>query len=214
MYGFLGTLCFADMRVLKDEKYESILKAARGEFIRKGYKYASMRAIAAASGVGLSNVYNYFSGKDGIYAAVVGPARDALFLFISRQHTEEMVDVNRQVTFGRREEVIDDYIDIIERYRDELRLLFYRSEGSSMGGFREALTDHMTRVSYDYMALEKKRYPATADVSHFFIRALSSWMTGVVAEIVAHEPDRQRIRDFFREYFRFEFAGWRELTGN
>lgn len=203
-----------DMRVLKDDKYEAILRAARSEFIRKGYKEASMRAIAAASGVGLSNVYNYFPGKDGIYAAVVGPARDELFLFIVRQHGEERVDFNRYASFGHCDDIIDDYIDIIERYREELRLLFYGSDGSSMGGFREAFTDHLTQVSSDYMALERRMFPQTREVSPCFIHALSSWMVSVVGEIVAHELDRHRIRDFFREYFRFEFAGWRELTGN
>jgi len=202
------------MRLLKDDKYDSILEAARKEFIRKGFKDASMRDIAKNAGVGLSNIYNYFRNKDEIYLAIVKPVKDELFTFISRQHTEEYIDFHRSTTFGHQEAVIESYIDLIDRYHEELRLLLYRSDGSSVSGFRDAFTDHITQVSYNYMALEKKHFPNTKDVSRFFIHALASWMVSVLGEIVTHDLSKEKIREFFLEYFRFEFAGWRELTGN
>lgn len=202
------------MRVLKDDKYEAILHAARGEFMLKGYKGASMRNIARRAGVGLSNVYNYFKGKDELYVAVVGPVKDELFAFITRQHAEDNVDFIQLTTFGHCEEAIDDYISMIERYREELRLLLFCSEGSSMSGFRDAFADHIAHVSYDYMSLERKYYPNMKNVSAFFIHAMASWTVNVVGEIIANDLDRPHTREFFREYFRFEFAGWRELTGN
>lgn len=201
------------MRTLKDGKYNSILLAAREEFIGNGFKEASMRRIARRAGVGLSNIYNYFRNKDDIYRAIVGPVRDELFAFIARQHTEESVDFNRISPFGHNEEVIDRYIDLICTYKEELRLLLYRSDGSSMEGFRDAFADYLTRVSSDYMKLEKKHYPHTRDISPFFLHVMCSWMVSVLGEIVTHDLSRRKIRDFFGAYFRFEFAGWRELTG-
>ena len=201
------------MRVLKDEKYNSILQAAREEFVGNGFKGASMRDIARRAGVGLSNVYNYFRSKDDLYRAIVVPVRRDLFAFIAEQHTEERFDFNRLSAFGHDDEVIDRYIDLIYTYKEELRLLLYRSEGSSMEGFRDLFADYLTRVSRDYMELEKKHYPNARRISPFFLHVMCSWMVGVLGEIVTHDLDRPKIRAFFEEYFRFEFAGWRELTG-
>ncbi|MCK5134632.1 MAG: TetR family transcriptional regulator [Bacteroidales bacterium] len=54
-----------------------IIRAARKEFLRKGFKGASMRLIAAASGVSTSNIYNYFQSKDQIFREVLNPLLDA-----------------------------------------------------------------------------------------------------------------------------------------
>lgn len=201
------------MKILKNEIFEAILSVARQEFLSKGYKDTSMRDIAQKANVGLSNIYNYFKNKDEIYMAIVQPAKHGMFTFVTRQHTEENFDFNRMTEFGHNEEAIIYYIDLIEKYKEEYRLLLYCSQGSSMSNFRDELTDHLTHVSYDYMALEKKHDARANEVSPFFIHTMSSWMVSILGEIVTHQLDRQKIREFFREYFRFIYAGWRELIG-
>jgi len=201
------------MRVLKDDKYNSILNTARIEFVDRGFKETSMRSIAKNARVGLSNIYNYFENKDEIFLAIVKPAKDELFGFITRQHTEETVDFSNMSVFGHKEEAMEYYIDLIYKYKEEYRLLLYYSDGSSLSNFRDILTDHMTQVSYTYMELVKKYNPNANEVSDFFFHTLASWMTSILGEIVTHDLNRRKIREFFKEYFRFGFAGWRELTG-
>ena len=201
------------MRILKDNKYNAILNAAQNEFITKGFKDASMRDIAKHADVGLSNIYNYFKNKDEIFLAIVKPAKDDLFKFITLQHSEENFDSNKISPFGHREKDIEYYINLLAKYKDEFRLLLYHSQGSSMSNFREVLTDHITRVSHDYMTLEKKHYPDANEVSDFFIHVMSSWIVSILGEIVTHNLSRHSTDKFFKEYFRFGFVGWRELTG-
>jgi len=200
------------MRVLKDDKYHSILHHARREFFRHGFKEASMRTIAKESRVGLSNIYNYFKNKDEIFTAVVKPAKEALFSFTTEQHTEEHIDFKNLSALGHGD-AIESYINIISTYKEEIRLMLYHSQGSSMGNFRDALTDHITQVSHDYRKLEKKHFPGSNDVSPFFIHAMSSWLVSILGEIVTHDLNKRKIREFFREYLLFNFAGWCELTG-
>ena len=201
------------MRVLKNDIYRSILKAARSEFLNKGFKEASMRNISQKADVGLSNIYNYFKNKDEIFEAIVKPAKDEMFTFITRQHTEEYIDFNKISPFGHQEEAMEYYINLIYKYKDEYHLLLYRSQGSSLDNFREALGNHITKVSHNYMELEKKYNPEINKISPFFIHVMSSWMVSILGEIVIHNLSKRKIREFFREYFRFSFAGWRELTG-
>ena len=201
------------MKVLKDNIYKSILKSASTEFRANGFKDASMRSIAKDADVGLSNIYNYFKNKDEIFQAIVNPAKNDIFNFITQKHNEESFQFYNRSQYGHTEEDIEHYISLIEKYKEEYRLLLYHSQGSSLCNFRDELTDHMTHVSYDYMGLEKKYNPQAKEVSSFFIHAMASWMVSILGEIVTHELDRQKIREFFREYFQFGFAGWRELIG-
>jgi len=201
------------MRVLKDEKYNSILQTARDEFIRKGFKDASMRDIAKVSDVGLSNIYNYFRSKDEIFAAVVKPARDSLYVFVSDKHTERYIDFNFMSTMSYQEETVEDYIRLLEKYKEEYCLLLFHSEGSSLKNFREDLTEYLTEVSFNHMKLVEKHFPHVRPVSPFFVHALCAFMVSVVGEIITHDLSREKIREFFREYFKFEIAGWRELIG-
>ncbi len=172
-----------------------------------------MRTIAKQSRVGLSNIYNYFRNKDEIFMAVVKPAKEALFRFITDKHTEKHLDFSHLSAFGHEGEAIECYIDLIGRYKEELRLLLYHSQGSSMDNFRDVFTDHITQVSHNYRKLEKKYFPESNDVSDFFIHAMASWMTSILGEIVTHDLNMRKIREFFREYLLFNFAGWCELTG-
>lgn len=201
------------MRVLKDDKYQSILHAARKEFIIKGFKDTSMRSIAEKANIGLSNIYNYFRNKDEIFFAIVNPAKEKLFAFLTEEHKHAYVDFENLSPFGHKKEVIEFYIHLIHKYKEEYRILLYHSQGSSMQNFRELLIEHMTKVSYEFMELEKNNYPDVKDVSYFFLHTMASWMVSILGEIVTHDLSRQKVRDFFHEYFRFTFAGWRELVG-
>lgn len=201
------------MKILNDEKYNRILTAARNEFIKKGFKDASMRTIAKHAKIGLSNIYNYFKSKDDLFLAVVKPAKDELYHFIEQQHTEEHMDFNRMSTFSYMEDMIEPYIQIIFKYKAEFRLLLYRSEGSSLKNFRDSFADFLTHISNDYMIIVRKKYPKAGELSDFLIHVLSSLMVNILGEIVTHNLSKQKTREFFSEYFRFEIAGWRELVG-
>ena len=116
------------MRVLKDDKYRSILRAARKEFILRGFKDASMRTIAKDANVGLSNIYNYFKNKDEIFLEIVSPARDDLFAFVKDKHTEKYIDFNFMSTRAYQEETVDVYIQLLIKYKEEIRLLLFYSQ--------------------------------------------------------------------------------------
>ena len=66
------------MQVLKVDIRGRILTVARRQFERKGYSRTSMREIAELSGVGVGNIYNYFTSKDELFREVVRPVLCAL----------------------------------------------------------------------------------------------------------------------------------------
>ena len=66
------------MQTAKEYTRKILLKTARETFLRKGFKATSMREISKLSGVGLSNIYNYYSCKDDLLAAILHPLFEAM----------------------------------------------------------------------------------------------------------------------------------------
>jgi len=201
------------MKVLKDDIYKSILNEARKEFMKKGFKDTSMRKIAKNANVGLSNIYNYFRNKDEIYSAIVKPAKEAIFTFITEGNSEKNYEFCNMSESGHFDADVMAYIEMIEKYKEEYRLLFYHSHGSSFSNFRNELTDHMSKVSFNYMGVEKQHNAEAKEISPFFIHIMASWAVSILGEVVIHKLEKQKIRDFFWEYLRFQHAGWKELIG-
>ena len=56
---------------IRDQNLEIILKAAREEFVLKGYSGASIQAIADKAGIAKANVHYYFKRKANLYVAVL-----------------------------------------------------------------------------------------------------------------------------------------------
>ena len=54
-----------------NDKREQVIQAASMAFLNKGYKNASMEAIASEAGVAKQTLYNYFGNKDALFAEVV-----------------------------------------------------------------------------------------------------------------------------------------------
>lgn len=60
---------------------QKVLSAAHELFLKQGFHGTSMRQIAAASGLALAGIYNHFSDKDALFAAVLDayhPYRDII----------------------------------------------------------------------------------------------------------------------------------------
>ena len=58
-------------QTLKKEVRDAIIKSARREFLRRGYRNASMRAIAAGTGKTVGNLYRYYKSKEDLFKALV-----------------------------------------------------------------------------------------------------------------------------------------------
>lgn len=65
-------------KIQLENRRETIVNAAIGCFIDKGFHATSMRDIALAASVSLGNLYNYFPGKESLIAEVAIQEQDEL----------------------------------------------------------------------------------------------------------------------------------------
>jgi TetR/AcrR family transcriptional regulator, cholesterol catabolism regulator len=200
------------MRKKNKDVLHNLLSVARREFLEKGFKNTNMRTIAAKAGVGLSNIYNYFSNKDALFREIVQPVLDELERIILKHNDESHLRIDY---FASQEELLAEtsvYVDIITRYKKELHILLHKSQGSALDTFRVQYIDRHTEVGLEYMRLLKERCPhVNTDVSDFFIHTMSSWWIGIVGELVMHDLNRKELERFVTEYMEFVMAGWKRV---
>src|SRR3954454_16847680 len=65
-------------RLTREDRMEQTLSVARGLFAERGYSAVTMDEVAAAVGVTKPLLYNYFGNKEGLYAACMERAGEAL----------------------------------------------------------------------------------------------------------------------------------------
>lgn len=200
------------MQIKKENIKQNILEVSREEFLKKGFKDASMRAIAKRAGVTLSNIYNYFRNKNEILGEVLAPLLRAFDTMEMEHNSPEYITTDyffKEEYQLRHSEL---FVELILKFKDELKLLFFNSHGSSFENFRDEFTDKHTKTGMEYLKLMKEKHPhVNTDISEFFIHTMSSWWLSILGEIVSHDLTENEIRQFIHEYVKFGTAGWQKM---
>ena len=200
------------MQIKKDNILENVLAAAREEFLEKGFKDTNMRTIAKKSSVGLSNIYNYFKNKDEIFLEVLQPILLALEKLMDAHNSEEYLSMEVFTSKDYLQEHTNMYVNLIQKFKIELKILLFKSHGSSLENYIEEYTDKHTAVGLEYMRLMKERYPQlNIDISEFFIHTMSSWWLSIVGELVMHDLPVIEMERFLSEFMEFATAGWKKV---
>ena len=118
---------------------ESLLQAAKEEFLTYGFHDASMRRISAACGVSTNSIYTRFGDKSGLFTAIVQEAADGMMEMYmqSIQKATECPDMDHAIEEGN--EGTDQVLAYIYRYKEEFQLLFCHSVGTEYEDYFDKL---------------------------------------------------------------------------
>ena len=134
--------------------YEKVLACAKQEFLEKGFSDASLRNIAAKAGTTTGTIYSRFSGKEGLFSAIVEPAANHIInMFLETQENfhslepeEQPALMNEYVTDGMYR-----MLDYVYDNFEEFQLLLDSSYGTKFHNFVETLVEIETEYTYKYM---------------------------------------------------------------
>ena len=200
------------MQKKKDNIYNSVLDSARKEFFEKGFSGTNMRTIAKKAGVGLGNIYNYFSSKDEIFQEVLKPVMNILNGIMEAHNSDANLSIDIFASQEYLREQTKLFVNLIQKNRNDLNILFFKANGSSLEDFKEKSINKNTETGLEYLRLMKKKYPEiNIDFSDFFVHTMGSWTIGIIAELVMHDLNREELERFVSEYLEYSTAGWKKL---
>ena len=140
------------MQVLKNEVRDSINQAAKKCFMESGYLKTSMREISREAKVSTGNLYRYYPNKESLFNELVQPVIE---LFEKKEHPKQdfdfpFLDINVLLN----KEIMDALINAHAIYREELFLIFLRSEGTKYENIKQDFIEHLKHHGEKFLALE------------------------------------------------------------
>lgn len=200
------------MQVQKKDIRGRVLTVAKRQFERKGYSKTSMREIAELAGVGVGNIYNYFTNKDELFHEVVRPVLHALEAMLQAHHGIKGEDIMTMRSEKYLKACIDEYVSLINTHHELMEILLFRAQGSSLEHFRENYTDRSTElVKAWFVSMQKKHPHINTSVSDFIIHLHTVWMFTMFEELLMHSVPRQEMEAILHDYILFEIQGWRAI---
>lgn len=200
------------MQILKQDINRRILAVARHVFSQRGFAKASMRDIAAKVGVGVGNLYNYYSSKDDLFCAVLAPIVSACYAMFDKHHGEYGQDVISMTQESYLLSAVADYMSILKENRTLLKILLFKAQGSSLENFKIEFTDKATVQVKTWFANNKLRHPdMNIEVSDFMIHLHTVWMFTMFEEIIMHRVTGNAMVRVVEEYIKFEINGWKHI---
>ncbi len=201
------------MQVLKKDIRGRILTVARRHFRQSGYSRTSMREIAESAGIGVGNIYNYFTSKDELFREVLRPVLRALEAMLQEHHGIRGEDIMVMRSEKYLKSCIDEYVSLMDKHRSLMEILLFRAQGSSLERFRENYTDRSTEVVKAwFVSMKEKHRDINASVSDFIIHLHTVWMFTMFEELLMHSVPRQEMEAILHDYILFEIQGWRAIV--
>lgn len=201
------------MQTKKDYTRSLLEKTAQEAFRRKGFSAVSMCEISRLSGVGLSNIYNYYSCKEDLLEVVLRPLLRVMNDMLDNHNCDKNLSLKIFTSEEYHRQSMHEIMNIITRYRKELKLLFLDTQDTQFKDYWERWIEKSTTIGMEYLAQMKKLYPNLhTNISPFFMHFTCSWWINMMREVVLHEElSKEETECFISEYVLFITGGWEKL---
>ena len=207
--------CYHSMQYPKEELRIRIIEVAKKEFILMGYLRASLRKIARDAGMTTGGIYTYFSSKEDIFNSIVEKVvkkmenRYEFFLSISGLE-------NRLLT-GQHSYDFDypctNYrflISFVNLYREELILLFFKSQGTRYADYDQKLAGAALHSAKKILVrLPSMDHYAGNRISDFFLMNMINFNLNLIHDMLLQEKSLEEMLQYEEEISSFFYNGWR-----
>ena len=182
------------MQIKKNDVKNALLEAARQEFLKKGFKNASVRNIVKCADTTIGNFYNYFESKEAVFSELVNSSYTDLTNFITNHHDSEMsaqpID-NMDISFLRiyLKEILK---NLVPKFDESFLLLIECSKDTKYSNIKDELInfiglhflEHISLYSPDYKNIEMGRL-------------ISSQLVHGITEIIKTYKDKRKNHDIY-----------------
>lgn len=195
--------------------HEQIMAAAWQEFLTYGFADASMRRIAAASGMSAAGLYKHFPSKEEMFAALVEPAFQGLMALYRQEETAEREALEAGIVTEKWQSGGEARLTMtyIYDHLDAFRLLVCKAQGTRYESFLHDLAIEEEKTTMVMMELLKNRGGQINEVNPKEFHLLVTANVNAVFQAVEHGFTREEALRYADTLDRFFTKGWQALFG-
>ena len=200
----------------KRSTLESILQAAKAEFLEKGFQEASLRNIVKTAGVTTGAFYGYFNSKEEMFDSLVKEAHDFLIERFKASVTafEHLPTAEKPDHLGKESlEYIKESLPFIYEHMDEYTLLFECAEGTRYAHIKDEMIEIEVQCTHRcYDVLESLGYPRPK-VDPLLEHIIITGTMNAYCELFLHKMPEEQSLKCIEDLNTFYTAGWSKIMG-
>ena len=195
---------------------ERIHQVAKEEFLKKGFRSASLRNIVKLAGLTTGAFYGYYKSKAELFEALVAEHYDYLLTrFIKAQRQFAMVPHKQQpdVMSDFSGAYMFDMLHYAYQHLDECKLILCCSEGTRFSGLIDEMVEIEIESTHAYQEVLKELGRPSPHIDETLEHILITGMFHTFFELIIHEMPLPDAENYVKEMRAFYTAGWLKIMG-
>lgn len=198
----------------ENQTRERLLKAAKEEFMEKGYTSASLRNICRKARVTTGALYFFFKDKEDLFASLVGEPLENILGLMKEHYASEMKELTKadlladlSANFEEDKTAAQQIVEYMYHYHDEFVLLLMKSQGSKY----ENCTDEFVTISeehYRILADKLSEVFHTKKLDDYIIHWMVHIQTFSFAQLITHGLSREEAVSHIKTIVDYLTSGW------
>lgn len=204
------------MQELELSTLELIHQAAKAEFLKKGFKSASLRQIVKAAGVTTGAFYGYYDSKEALFEALVGKQyTHFMTCFCKAQQdfaalpAETQPDHLSSISGACMMELLLYAYENLE----EFQLILSCSEGTRFARMMDEMVEIETKSTHDYQAVLERLGRPSPQIDPKLEHILITGMFHAYFELILHVMPLPQAKAYLKDMRAFYTAGWMKIMG-
>lgn len=195
---------------------ERIHQVAKEEFLKKGFRSASLRNIVKLAGMTTGAFYGYYKSKAELFEALVAEHYDYLLTrFIKAQRQFAMMPHKQQpdVVGDFSGACMFDMLHYAYQHLDECKLILCCSEGTRFSGLIDEMVEIEIEGTHAYQEVLKELGRPSPHIDETLKHILITGMFHTFFELIIHEMPLPDAENYVKEMRAFYTAGWMKIMG-
>ena len=209
----LGEVCAINGKLTTLDR---IHRAAKTEFLEKGYKDASLRNIVKSVGMTTGAFYGYYKSKEELFAALVGEHYAYLlncFQKAQKEFTDLPHEQQPEVMGNISGACMFDMLHYAYEHLEECKLILCCSEGTKFSGLIDEMVEIEAAATHAYQEVLQELGRHSPQIDPALEHILITGMFHTFFELVIHEMSLQNAENYVKEMRAFYTAGWMKIMG-
>lgn len=196
------------------ETKKKIREVGKREFLKKGFKEASLNHIVAEAGFTKGAFYGYYADKAALFEDLVSSAAEGLvnqFKAAQEAHFDLIPENQAAQSRELSTQYLRHFLDYIYEHFDAFKLILCCADGTKYENYIHDLVELDVARTEQYFTALRNRGRLKGDASPELHHMITSAYFTAVFETVVHDMPREKAVGYIEELAVFFNSGWDSL---